>query len=90
MSREDFALDGNAVGGLLGELFARDMTVAELSCGGCGARSVLGAIPAYGGSMGAVLRCVHCDTVLLRLSHTPAGLWLDLTGTRTLFIAAAS
>jgi Family of unknown function (DUF6510) len=82
-------LDGNAAGGLLGELFARDMTVAEMTCDGCGAVAALGATPDYGGSMGAVLRCVHCDTVLLRLTQTPAGLWLDLTGTRMLFVAAA-
>lgn len=86
----DMTLDGNAAGGLLGELFVRDMTMAELTCDGCGAVAALGAIPDYGGSMGAVLRCVHCDTVLLRLTQTPAGLWLDLTGTRTLFLATAS
>ncbi len=83
------ALDGNAVGGLLSELFACEMTVAQLTCGGCGAVSEIGAMPDYGGAMGAVLRCAHCDTAVLRLTHTPAGLWLDMQGTRRLFVAAS-
>ena len=74
------ALDGNAAGGLLSELFACEMTVAELTCAGCGAVSAIGAMPDYGGSMGAILRCAHCDTAVLRMTHTPAGLWLDMQG----------
>jgi len=75
-------LDGNAAGGLLGELFAVDVTAAEITCGGCGAVAAIGAVRVYGGSMGAILRCAHCDTVVLAITHTPAGLWLDLHGSR--------
>jgi hypothetical protein len=82
------ALDGNAAGDLLSELFACEMTAAELTCGGCGAVSAVGAMPDYGGAMGAILRCVHCDTAVLRLTHTPAGLRLDMQGARRLFVAA--
>jgi Family of unknown function (DUF6510) len=82
-------LDGNAAGGLLGELFALDVTGAEITCAGCGAVAAIGAIRAYGGPMGAVLRCAHCDTVVLRFSHTPTGLRLDMRGARTLFVASA-
>jgi Family of unknown function (DUF6510) len=85
----DLPLDGNAAAGLLRELFAPDMTVAELTCGGCGAVAALGAVPAFGGTMGAILRCGHCDTAMLRLTHTRAGLWLDMRGARVLFAAAA-
>jgi hypothetical protein len=81
------ALDGNAAGGLLQELFALDVTAAEVVCGGCGTVAAIGAVRAFGGSMGAILRCAHCDTVLLRLTHTPAGLWLDMQGARRLFVA---
>ena len=66
-------LDGNAAGGLLNELFALDVTAAEIICDGCGAVAAIGAVRAFGGSMGAILRCAHCDTVMLRLTHTPAG-----------------
>ncbi len=88
--QDDGPLDGNAAGGRLRELFALDMTAAEIVCDGCGAVAEVGAARAYGGSMGAILRCAYCDTVVLRLTHTPAGLWLDMRGTRRLFVAAAS
>ena len=81
-------LDGNAAGGLLGELFVPDVTAAEIICAGCGTVAAIGAIRVFGGSMGAVLRCTHCDTVVLRLSHTPSGLWLDMRGARTMFVAS--
>ena len=84
----DGALDGNAAGGRLRELFALDVTAAEIICDGCGAIAEVGAVRSYGGAMGAVLRCAHCDTVVLRLTHTPAGLWLDMRGARRLFVAA--
>jgi hypothetical protein len=80
-------LDGNAAAGLLGELFAVDVTVAEITCGGCGAVAAIGAVRVYGGPMGAVLRCAHCDTVVLGITHTPAGLWLDMHGARKMFVA---
>ena len=80
-------LDGNAAGGLLRELFALDVTSAEITCGGCGAVAAIGAVKLYGASMGAILRCAHCDTVVLRLAHMPAGLCLDMRGARRLFVA---
>ena len=70
--------------GCLRELFAPDVTAAEITCGGCGAVAAVGAVRVYGGSMGAILRCAHCDTVVLRLTHTPAGLLLDMRGARRL------
>jgi Family of unknown function (DUF6510) len=81
-------LDGNAAAALFAELFAPDVTAAELTCGGCGARAAVGAMPLYGGAMGAVLRCAHCDTAVLKLTRTPAGLRLDMHATRRLFVAA--
>jgi len=81
-------LDGNAAGGRLRELFAFDVTAAEIVCDGCGAGAAVGAVRAYGGTMGAILRCAHCNMVVLRLTRTPAGLWLDMRGARRLFVAA--
>lgn len=83
-------LDGNAVGGLLRELFALDVTAAEITCAGCSAVAAIGAVRDYGGSMGAILRCAHCDTAVLRLTRTPAGLFLDMHGARRLFVATPS
>ena len=36
---DDFALDGNAIGGMLMEIFGTDMTMAVGTCGSCGSRS---------------------------------------------------
>jgi Family of unknown function (DUF6510) len=80
-------LDGNAVAGLLREIFVFDATSATLTCGGCGAIAQVGSARLYGGAMGAVLRCAHCDTAVLRIARTPMGLWLDMQGARSLMIA---
>jgi hypothetical protein len=83
-------LDGNAAAGLLGELFALDVTVATLTCGGCGAVAQVGEVRVYGGPMGAIFRCGACDTAVLRLARTPAGFWLDMRGARDLHIRGSS
>ena len=71
-------------------MFACEMTAAQLTCGGCGTVATIGAMPAYGVTMGAILRCAHCDTAVLRLAHTPTGLWLDMRGTRRLLVPASA
>jgi hypothetical protein len=78
-------LDGNAAAGLLRDLFAFDVTTAAVTCAGCGAAAELGAIRVYGGPMGAIFRCAHCDTAVIRLARTKAGFWLDMHGARSLF-----
>jgi hypothetical protein len=79
-------LDGNAAAGLLRELFALEMTEASLTCDHCGFAGAIGAARLYGGPMGAIFRCVNCDKVVVRLVRTPAGLWLEMQGTRRLFV----
>jgi hypothetical protein len=56
-------LDGNAVAGLLHEVFGVEMTTAIGTCGRCGAREPLGAAYVFRGA-GVVLRCPHCSSVL--------------------------
>jgi hypothetical protein len=82
------ALDGNAAAGLLGELFAFDITTARLTCDGCGTLSEVATARVYGGTMGAIFRCVHCDLVVIRLTKTPAGYFLDMQGARQIFVAS--
>jgi hypothetical protein len=79
-------VDGNAVAGLLRELFAFEMTTATVTCGGCGAHSQVAEARVYGGTMGAIFRCVHCGTAVVRLVRTPEGYALDMQGTRRLFV----
>lgn len=54
--------DGNAVAGLLCEVFTCEMTVAVITCGGCGAAAPVGAVRVFGGAMGAIFRCATCET----------------------------
>lgn len=75
-------IDGNAVAGMLRELFAFDVTAASFDCAGCGTVAALGAVPVFGGAMGAIFRCVRCDTAMLRLVRQPDGFTLDLRGAR--------
>jgi hypothetical protein len=79
-------LDGNAVGGLLRELFVLDITAATLTCGGCGTTAAVGDGRVCGGAMGAIFRCVYCDTAVMRVVHTPTGFWLDMRGARSLHV----
>jgi hypothetical protein len=43
-------LDGNAVAGLLGEVFAVGMTTATVTCGSCGAGAPVGAAHVFRGA----------------------------------------
>jgi hypothetical protein len=83
---ENAPLDGNAAGGLLGELFAFDVTAATVICEGCDAIEEIAETKVYGGTMGALLRCGHCNNIVIRLVRTPHGFWLDMRGARSFFV----
>lgn len=76
----DLVLDGNALAGVLGEIFVAEITTAGTRCDGCGAVEPLGALPAYVNGPGTVLRCMHCHAVLLRAVRRDDGWVLDLRG----------
>jgi hypothetical protein len=61
---DDGCLDGNAIAGLLRELFDREMTGVLRGCASCGDRSPIGAHRAYRGA-GMVLRCPSCEDVAM-------------------------
>ena len=86
MQTEQMRLDGNAAGGMLRELFARDVTAALATCTGCGAAGPVGALLEYGHDMGVILRCPSCDTPVLRLVRTPGWLRVDASGVSFLMI----
>jgi len=73
-------LDGNAMAGVLGEVFAVDVTTAVGRCDGCGAVSMLAETRVYVDAPGTVVRCAGCDAVLLRVVTSPDRTWLDLRG----------
>lgn len=80
-------LDGNVVGGILGEVFPFEMTGVLATCGGCGFTDPIGAFAAYVHGMGTVVRCPSCDTAVIRLTHVKGRYWMDMRGTRILRIS---
>jgi hypothetical protein len=80
-------LDGNAMAGALGEVFAVDVTTAMGRCVGCGAVAVLAEAHVFMDAPGAVVRCPGCDSVLLRMVNAPDRTWLDLRGLSYLQLA---
>jgi hypothetical protein len=79
-------LDGNAVAGLLQEVFAVEMTTAIVTCGSCGAAEAVGAIHVYRGA-GIVLRCAHCDNTLVKIVRNDTRMWMGFPGLRTVEVA---
>jgi hypothetical protein len=82
MDADELRLDGNAVAGLLGEVFAAEMTVARETCAGCGATHAIGAVHAYTNAPGVVLRCPECEAILACIVRVRARLLIDLGGVR--------
>jgi len=80
----DLVLDGNAAAGCLHEIFASDITIAQIQCDACSSTRPVGSLRLYAAPMGAVLRCPHCDGVMMRAVNTPYGRWLEMSGTRCL------
>jgi hypothetical protein len=77
-------LDGNAAAGVLTQVFCSEPSNAVIVCAGCGATAAIGALPAYGLELGAILRCPHCDTAVLRVGTAGTMLWVDLRGSVSL------
>lgn len=81
-------LDGNAVAGLLREVFAFEATTAEYACRNCGRTGRLGEAMVYEvREMGTVVRCPGCDNALIRLAQSRGRRWVDLRGIRYLQVA---
>jgi hypothetical protein len=78
-------LDGNAVAGLLQEVFAAEMTTAIGTCAGCGASEPLGGAHVFRGA-GVVLRCPHCHNVLATIVRSDVDIRIGLGGVRVLKI----
>jgi hypothetical protein len=59
-----YHLDGNALGGRLGEIFGRDITGGVAACRDCGSTNQVGALIAYNCAPGHVVRCPGCGAIL--------------------------
>jgi Family of unknown function (DUF6510) len=71
MEGSEMRMDGNAIAGVLQEVFVGEVTTGRIACAGCGKVEPIGAEHAYLQAPGIVLRCRHCEGVLLVVTQRP-------------------
>ena len=74
------ALDGNAIAGLMVEVFGAEMTTANSTCEHCGATARMAELSVYVQAPGTVARCRSCDSVLLVVVQARGVSCVDLRG----------
>ena len=82
---DELMLDGNAVAGMLSEVFAAEMTTAIMTCGNCGRSGAVGAMHVFRGA-GIVMRCPSCDNVMAKIVEDGTRLWMNFGGMQALEI----
>jgi hypothetical protein len=82
---DELMLDGNAVAGMLTEVFAVEMTTATMTCGNCGMAGAVGAMHVFRGA-GIVMRCQDCDNVVAKIAGNGTRMWMSFPGMQTLEI----
>ena len=78
------AVDGNAIGGLLIDVFGAEMTVAGTICGTCGASRPVAELVVYRWAPGTVVRCRTCGNVLMVFVKACGVTCVDLSGLASL------
>ncbi len=74
------AVDGNAIAGLLLDVFGAEMTTASGVCATCGARGLVGEFTVYVRAPGTVVRCRRCQSVLMSFVTVRGLTCVDLSG----------
>jgi hypothetical protein len=88
MDAAEMKVDGNAIGGLLREIFTMEMTSAVTTCAGCGTVNPVGRVDVYMQAPGVVVRCPACEQVLMLIVRGGGRYWIDLRGTQCLELAS--
>ena len=73
-------VDGNAIGGLLYDVFGTEMTTAIGKCARCGATAQLAEFVVYPRAPGTVARCRNCMALLMVITHVREMNCVDLRG----------
>jgi len=74
------ALDGNAIAGLLRDVFGTEMTTAAGVCASCGAHAQVAEFQVYLHAPGTVARCRFCGAMLMVLVTVRGFVCVDLRG----------
>jgi hypothetical protein len=83
MEAESLHTDGNAIAGLLQEVFVAEVTAAGRVCQSCGHDNPIGAHRLYRGA-GLVLRCPACGDLAACIAVLPGRNVISLHGTWSL------
>jgi hypothetical protein len=78
------ALDGNAIGGLLNEIFGTEMTTAVGTCATCGTTGQVAETVVYVRAPGTVMRCRVCTSILMVVVRRADMNCVDLLGLASL------
>jgi len=78
------ALDGNAIGGLLIDVFGTEMTTATGTCAGCGTSGQVAEFAVYRQAPGTVVRCRACGSILMVFVEVRGMRCVDLRGLASL------
>ena len=78
------AVDGNAIGGLLIDVFDAEMTAAGSTCATCGAIRPVAELVVYRRAPGTVVRCRTCGSVLMVFVTRHGVTGVDLSGLASL------
>ena len=81
---DDTALDGNAIGGLLIEVFGTEMTTAIATCASCGTASQVAELAVYMPGLGTVVRCRSCEAMQMTFVQVRGVVCVDLEGLASL------
>lgn len=81
---DNSTLDGNAIGGLLIEVFGTEMTTAIGTCGSCGTVSQVAELAVYRPGLGTVVRCRTCEAILMTFVQIHGVTCVDLLGLASL------
>jgi ribosomal protein S27E len=73
-------LDGNAIGGMLLEVFGTEMTAVTGTCGSCGTARVIAEQAVYLHAPGTVVRCPTCTAILMVFVRIQGRTCVDLGG----------
>ena len=82
---DELMLDGNAVAGMLTEVFTVEMTTATMTCGNCGMSGAVGAMHVFRGA-GIVMRCPNCGNAVAKIVENGTRMWMSFPGMQTLEI----
>ena len=77
-------MDGNAIGGLLIEVFGTEMTTATGTCASCSTVSQVAELAVYRPGLGTVVRCRACEAILMTFVQIHGVFCVDLQGLASL------